>query len=646
MANFLGNMLKKSPRSIHITLLFFAVFLVYVPGLNGQFQFDDYPNIVNNTRLHIQTLSLKDLSTAALSSDSGRLKRPVSMLSFALNHYFFTLNPFAYKLTNVVIHLFNTISIYFLSILLLKIHFRARNSYSIAFVIAIAWGCHPINLTSVLYVVQRMTSLSAFFTISGMISYLLSRQYLVEGNTKRAITGFIVTLLLGFLSLFSKENGALLFVFLFLIETILFQDHSILKKQRITINLFFCLTLLTPVLVIFSYSVINPEWISKGYGTALAFSLYERVLTEFRIVWLYISWVLLPNNQSLGLFHDDIVISTSLLTPISTLLAGLAHISFISLLVYLWLKKQVPYFVFGCSLFYASHLIESTILPLQLAHEHRNYLGSFGLLFAFLSLCIKNKKVLTYGISLYIVFLCLLTTQRSMTWADGLTNALIEVEHHPNSYSAQNEAGRQYGKLIYFVEENLTTKEEEIKAKALQHFKKAAELNKTKADAIFGIVVTLSRKQGALPDTLIKELTHRLSTGPVFASYPSWLASLIKCHIDKICHISGSTLSNIIQAAVNNQNISQNPKTGSFILMVASSFAARSGNYPNALELALATIKLTPSNVIFIRYIIDLALLNKDYNTAQQWILHFEKLPYANLYTLEINSLKSQLAEI
>jgi hypothetical protein len=161
----------KNSFSIYASLGIIAsiVFLVYFPGLNGQFQFDDYPNIVNNQRLHLKSLSLEDISKATLSGNSGSfVQRPISMFSFGLNYYFSKLSPFSYKLTNLVIHILNSLGIYWLSFLLLK-KAKLTNIFLSSLFIALAWAVHPINLTSVLYVVQRMTSLSAFFVILSMI---------------------------------------------------------------------------------------------------------------------------------------------------------------------------------------------------------------------------------------------------------------------------------------------------------------------------------------------------------------------------------------------------------------------------------------------------------------------------------------------
>src|SRR5262245_41606476 len=80
---------------------------VYSPGLRGGFIFDDWPNIVQNTRLQADQLDLESVRAAAFSADSGMLKRPVSMLTFWANYYTSGLDPFYFKLTNLLIHLFN-----------------------------------------------------------------------------------------------------------------------------------------------------------------------------------------------------------------------------------------------------------------------------------------------------------------------------------------------------------------------------------------------------------------------------------------------------------------------------------------------------------------------------------------------------------
>ena len=90
------------------------VLLLYWPGLYGGFFFDDSVNFLEPEEISIKELSWNALSGAWGSGYAGPLGRPISMVSFALNHYFSGFIPFYFKLTNVVIHLFNGLLVYLL----------------------------------------------------------------------------------------------------------------------------------------------------------------------------------------------------------------------------------------------------------------------------------------------------------------------------------------------------------------------------------------------------------------------------------------------------------------------------------------------------------------------------------------------------
>ncbi len=630
---------------LQISLLSVIVLFIYLPGLNSQFQFDDYPNIVINKGLHLQSLSIEDISKASLSGNSSTLKRPVSMFTFALNYYFSKLNPFPYKITNLFIHILNSLSIFWLSSLLLKKTARNCNHKYIgttAFLISLAWAVHPINLTSVLYIVQRMTSLSAFFTILAMISYIYAKDNIRKGEFKRGTLILFGIFGLAILSILSKENGALLSVYLLLIESFFYQgffSHN--KTNRQITYFFFSISLFIPLTIVCCYTLFKPEWITAGYA-GTAFTLVERLLTEFRIIWLYILWILLPNNQSLGLFHDDIPLSSQLFDNTLPFLAGLGHFIVIVFLISLALKKKYPLFVFGCSFFYASHLIESTVLPLELIHEHRNYLGSFALLFGFFSMVlhIPPQKVKPFILAsiIYIVFLLLLTTQRSISWGNGLENALIEVHHHPKSAAAHYELGRQYSSI----------NSKEFQEKSLFHFQISSQLDHMRADGLFSILVTRARNNLPIEPKLIEEIKNRLKNGPAYASHPNWLSTLIKCYTNNKClSLQESDIASILQAALDNKNLHHNKLTESFTLLAVSGFLTSGGhNYQNALELSTIAAKSSSGNVIFIENIINLALHFKDAKTANDWIKIYEAQPYAYFSGKEILSLKNKLSDI
>jgi protein O-mannosyl-transferase len=616
-----------------------AVFLVYFQGLGSQFQFDDHPNIIENVNLQIKAFTLENIVRATLSGYSGLLGRPVSMLSFALNHYWSGLSPFAYKLTNVVIHSLNSFGIYCLCLLLLK-QAKSHNAVLISFCVALAWAVHPINLTSVLYIVQRMTSLSASFVILGMILYLYAKIALHKGNIKSGIFYLAGVCFSALYAVLSKENGALIFIYLLLIELVFFRDFWSNKREiRFATFIFFAITVVAPLLLVCGYTLIKPEWITAGYA-GTAYSLTERLLTELRVVWCYAKWIILPDNQSLGLFHDDIAISHGLFDETLPILAGLAHFSVIAGLILLWFKSKLPLFIFGCAFFYSTQLMESTILPLELVHEHRNYLSSFGLLFALFSICFglieneKLKKPIQAGIATYIVFLAILTCQRAATWGNGLESALIEIAHHPQSAQNQNEAGRQYTSINTL----------EFQQKARGHFKLAAELDNNRADSLLAILVLDIKNKKPIDPTLFAELKYRLSNGPAYASYPSGLLGLIKCWAKTECQIKDTEIADLMQAFLDNKRLPNNKLNLACALNVTAEFLVSGGNnYENARQLAIEAANTNPGNLIFIIHVIELAIRFKDFQTAEDWIKKYESHPAAFLSRDTIQSYKKQL---
>ncbi|MEJ2645047.1 MAG: hypothetical protein P8180_08970 [Gammaproteobacteria bacterium] len=173
-----------------LALIIAATAIIYWPGVHGGFALDDFPNIVDNGALHIKSLTLETLLNAAFSSHAGLLHRPLSMLSFAVNEYFWGSSPYSMKVTNIIIHLCNGALVYAVIALLLEAYrSRFRPDLTAGLIrwttlaITASWLLAPINLTGVLYVVQRMTSLSGTFTLAGVALYVWGRLRMLEGRS-------------------------------------------------------------------------------------------------------------------------------------------------------------------------------------------------------------------------------------------------------------------------------------------------------------------------------------------------------------------------------------------------------------------------------------------------------------------------------
>jgi len=188
-----GDHRASAGRARWVRLAWLAVALIavvaYWPGLGGDFWFDDNPNIVRNAAVKIQSLRVSDLLQAWGSSlDPFPRSRPLAMLTFGVNHAVGGLDPFGFKLTNLLLHvvtgtlLFVTLSAMSTQYLSLEGRGRADSASPQwwALFAAALWLLHPLQVSTVLYVVQRMTILATLAVLLGIYLYLLGRQRLVE----------------------------------------------------------------------------------------------------------------------------------------------------------------------------------------------------------------------------------------------------------------------------------------------------------------------------------------------------------------------------------------------------------------------------------------------------------------------------------
>lgn len=165
---FAGNSAPATGRSREAA--FFAVWLIgliaalawaYAPGLNAPFLLDDRESIVENP-------TLRQLHTAFLPPTGSGVTvsgRPLLNFTLAANYLCSGANPIAFRITNLCIHLANTLLLFgIVRRTLLLPRFRQRlgpRSFLLAGCIASLWSLHPLNTEAVTYVVQRAESLVA-----------------------------------------------------------------------------------------------------------------------------------------------------------------------------------------------------------------------------------------------------------------------------------------------------------------------------------------------------------------------------------------------------------------------------------------------------------------------------------------------------
>ena len=592
-------------KRVHPGCIFFTclilVFLIYYPGTHGYFQFDDTVNILDNSDLKIQSLNIDNLKKIATSGNAGPLKRPISLISFAANYYFSGFSPYYFKLTNIFVHLINGICIYYLSYLLMlannkKMAVTVNPLYLrwVSVTIATAWLAHPLNLTGVLYVVQRMTSLAALFSLLGLICYVKGRLNQQNGGKGWALI-FASVMVFTPLSILSKETGVLLPAMLALTEWVFFHFSDPVKKTRYSIIALFSTVVLLPAILVGGYLYYHPEWIIGSYITR-DFTLLERCLTETRVICFYIRQLVAPDISQFGLYHDDIAISHGLLDPTTTIYA----VATISLLLVIGLAsiRRYPVAAFGILFFLIGHSTESSFFGLEIAHEHRNYLPDFGLIFSlfyYLLYPLKHLQSLKLRCCLSVFLVIMfgaMTFNRATLWGDPAKLKLTEVERHPNSLIANLEVAQLYANIPPTSEENA----KQLYTEAYNYYNAAAKLSPSDTNGLFGLIYINLKNSLPLEDEWIRELKNRLRNKAISASTGNSIKYLTTCYLDRSCKISPEVLEQLFDAILQNAKLSVGIKAQTLLMWSDFLIDLRRPDQEAAKAANLAA-ELNPSNI-------------------------------------------------
>jgi tetratricopeptide (TPR) repeat protein len=413
-------------------LLGVAVF-GYWPGLRGDLMLDDFENLAPLADLDAGITTLRDVLTTNVA---GNLGRQVSMLSFTLDQIAHGGDVWFFKYTNLLLHTLCGTLIFWLTGRLVQGHALAPYRWTLAAWVTAMWLFTPLHVSTVLYVVQRMAQLATLFMLAGLLAYVIGRQLLVT-RRRTAIVLIASTFAVWWpLATLSKENGALLPLLILLVEVTFFRFTLEKRDKQILLGIY-ALTLLVPLGIALVIFIRDPDVFLNGY-VVRDFTLAERVLTQPRVLLEYIRQLIHPEGSAMGIYHDDYPKSTGLMSPPATLLAILVWLAVIPLAVRAVKNKTSPVF-FGILFYVAGHLLESTIFPLELYFEHRNYLSSYGILLAlgcgliYAAQRFRAKWVIAVLAALLPALHAAASYQRIHTWSSHEQILFSALYTHPNS---------------------------------------------------------------------------------------------------------------------------------------------------------------------------------------------------------------------
>lgn len=410
--------------------------LIYYPSLHSGFLFDDVPNLGEMSQYGDMS-QWENAKKFIINGIAGPTGRPISLLTFVPQaDAFLAGNAFPLKFVNLIIHIICGVLLFWTTQLLLRAY-GYSHSKKIAWIAMLStsfWLLHPLFVSTTAYVIQRMAQLPLLFSLLAIIGYLKGRALL---SIKPYFAYSLMTISIGLgtlLATFSKENGALLPLLILVVEFCnLNKNNQPMWQWR---AIFLWLPSLAIVILMLRYIDFSQDpWPNRN------FNQIERLLTEGRILVDYLAQLFIPRIEGYGFFQDGFLVSKDWLSPPSTLFSILFLLFlFVSSLL---ARKKYPLITLAILFFFAAHLMESTVIGLELYFEHRNYIAA---IFLFLPLAaglyvlsetIKPSVVVFISI-LILAFLSVMTLQRAILWSDEDKLMLYWAQNSPNSPRAQS----------------------------------------------------------------------------------------------------------------------------------------------------------------------------------------------------------------
>lgn len=599
---FLFNMKQQKfelSAFLYVILVITVTLFVYWPGLNGPFLFDDFPNLEPLGYFGGVT-DFQSALSFVFGNSSGPTGRPVSMATFLLNDLAWPSSPHFFKYTNLMLHIVcGLLGGLVLIRLLISYEDCQRKTVVLSSIsIVFLWLIHPINVSTVLYVVQRMAILSAIFSLSCIYIYLLGRVYLLKGKAGLAISLFSCSSLFLLLGIFSKENAILALPFLLILEIYWF-DQSLLndRLKRIIRGNIVSIGVVSVFLLFLTY-----DYWGGGYSRR-SFDLLDRILLQVAALGDYIEKIFVPYVTKFNLFNGEFESASGFPLNKNTLTSSFLFLFFV-LLFFMAVTKNRKEYILGFLWFFTFHAMESTILPLEIYFEHRNYLPSFGLVLVFVifvrdvsATLFKSSLIYRASVPVFTVFLSISTLILTITWASADTLFLKWEMDEPKSVRA---------KIVYAS----LLEDRGFPENSMEHINDAMEIQESLLALKLRKLYLICRYgfEGN-PRSILASVNSGYQFGYGVPTVIKMLIQLDEDEDGKICelgdgHISISEVFNISELA---KFTDWNPKRAAQFYSLKSDYYASLGNLNQSVQSVEAAISYTPTVDLYLKAAVMLA---------------------------------------
>ena len=429
-------------RPVALVLFSLTVVGIYSFAFPGHFLFDDAPSLQALTEVTDYSSILNFIFTG----EAGPLGRPLGLLTFALQASAWPKNPGAMLRVNILIHLLSIWACFALSqgLIRVRLNLSPIRTFWAAFAITAFWGLSPFLATTHLMIIQRMTGLAGFFTLSGLAAFVWA--HVVVHQHPNLARGLLFTVPLAMvLGVSSKETAGLLPI-LALLTLKLWIPWNRRFFGRFDKSLMGVIIVIPSLAVLLYLASEFVTILQQGYGPMRDFSPMQRLMSQPPIMLDYVRQLFIPQAFSVSPFMDRIPPPKGWLEPPLTLIAPCLWSA--ALVWAARIRKTQPVILYGLVFFLAGHFLESSFIGLELYFAHRNYLPSFGLYFALIvgltSLPERYETVVKVGLAIYLALFAVVLAQVTSAWSQTHVSARIWLEKNPYSERATQVLANQF----------------------------------------------------------------------------------------------------------------------------------------------------------------------------------------------------------
>lgn len=262
-------------KVIHLSLIACFAALFYVNSFNNFFVWNDWPLIIENFLIK-DWRNLPEIFSSAfwkpLVGEPSQIYRPLVSLSFMADFSLWGLEPWGYHLTNISLHVANSILAYFLM--------RVYVSPITALMGAVLFAAHPIHTEAVTYISGRGELLMSLFLLSGTLAFLQSKK-------RRSRLLYLVSLPFFFLAVLAKETAVIFPLLLFAADITAFPSSWRSQRSRtfarlagplVVLGIYYLLRKFLVAMTLPAYSFAAPDFFAHLFLTLKAIPLYLALL--------------------------------------------------------------------------------------------------------------------------------------------------------------------------------------------------------------------------------------------------------------------------------------------------------------------------------------------------------------------------------